>query len=310
MVLYYFNLCLSGMARESHLITGSFIPSSDKPLADSILQPPMSLPEPTRVGVPDSLPVVRGVSLIIPAYNEEDRISPTLEAYSTVLMSRKIPHEILVIMDGIDRTPEVVARYRDRNVVGYRYAQKMGRGGAVLEGFRRAHYPVVGFADADGSVPPDDFGKLLDMALSGEDAVIASRRLNPSIVKIPETRLRRIIGSLWHALVKMILQVEVMDAQCGLKFFSRDAIRLIIRKVTVTNRTFEVGMLYHVSKAGFRIKEVPVAYVHDFRTRMPVGKAIPVMFLTLVGIAAANTMFKDRKIPRMMLDLNRRFKSI
>lgn len=258
-------------------------------------------------GVPVSSPLLRGVSLVIPAYNEEDRIAPTLEAYAAVLESRGLPYEIIVIMDGSDRTPEVVQRYRNLGVVGYRYPHKLGRGGAVLEGFRKARFPVVGFADADGSVPAVDFGRIVDIALAGEDAVIASRRLDPSIVTVPEAPLRRLIGTVWHALVKASLQLEVRDAQCGLKFFSSGAIQHIIRKVTVTNRTFEVGMLYHVSAAGFHINEVPVAYVHDFRTRMPITKAVPVMFLTLLGILAANTVFRERAPPAILTQLNRRF---
>ena len=79
---------------------------------------------------------------------------------------------------------------------------------------------------------------------------------------------------------------------------------MLLRRVTVTNRTFEVGMMYHVAAAGVPIEEVPVGYIHDERTRMPLGKAIPVMFVTLLGMFFAN---RTRLSPRVVRRLGRRF---
>ena len=238
-----------------------------------------------------------GLSLIIPAYNEETRLGPTLDKYLPVLQAQHIPYEVIVIFDGSDRTPEVARRYEGRGVRCVQYAQKLGRGGAILKGFREARMSLVAFADADGSVPPGDLGKLLDVSWEGNICVIASRRLDPSVVAVPEPALRRSIGWVWHALVRVALDLRVADAQCGLKVFPHEAVEIILRRLTVTNRAFEVGMLYHVINAGFSIQEVPVEYVHDFDTRMPITKAIPVMFLTLVGISLANRFRFPRALP-------------
>jgi hypothetical protein len=99
------------------------------------------------------------------------------------------------------------------------------------------------------------------------------------------------------------------DAQCGLKVFSKRVVQdVILRRLTVTNRTFEVGMMAHVASAGVPVLEVPVSYVHDFDTRMPIGRAIPIMFLTLVGMALSRLWSRDgRRAPEFLLQLNRRF---
>jgi dolichyl-phosphate beta-glucosyltransferase len=254
---------------------------------------------------------VKGISLIVPAYNEQDRIAPTLESFLGVLQERGYPYEVIVIVDGSDRTSAVAGQFAARGVAVYTYAHKLGRGGAIFEGFRKAKYDIVGFTDADGSVPASDFQRMLDEVVSGSTAVIASRRLRPDAVVVPEPVFRRAIGWVWHALVKASLSLQVKDAQCGLKVFSAEVVRLILQRVTVTNRTFEVDMLYHVLEAGVVITELPVAYSHDFRTRMPITKAIPVMFATLIGIFIMNRTPVKRFLGHELFErFNRRFATV
>lgn len=229
-----------------------------------------------------------GISLIIPAYNEADRIVPTLRSYVQALKLAGLPFEVIVVIDGADATEAAAAQFAHDGVRSLVYSRKLGRGGAIFKGLREARYNVVAYADADGSVGASEFMRLLEVSLSGAPAVIASRRAQPDLVIVPEPLLKRIAGTAWVALVHACLGLRVADAQCGLKIFSADVIRIILRTVRVTNRTFEVDMLYHVSAAGIPIVEMPVSYVHDFRTRMPLLGAIPIMFVTLIGIALVN----------------------
>ena len=249
------------------------------------------------------------ISLVIPAHNEAERLPRTLDQYLPALQSLRVPYEVIVISDGTDQTPAVARAYSSQGVRCNEYPRKLGRGGAVLEGFRSSSCSIVAYADADGSVPPGDLTKILQRALAGARAVIASRRLDPDIVVVPETALRRYIGTAWHLLVRLLLGLRVKDAQCGLKAFSRSVVtQIILPRVRVTNRTFEVGMLYHVQAAGVELEEIPVKYVHDFRTRMPILRAMPVMFLTLLGIFLVNVVLTDRKAaPTLLVELNTRF---
>lgn len=251
-----------------------------------------------------------GLSLIIPAYNEQDRLGPTLERYLPALEVSRIPFEVLVIFDGVDGTEGVAQQYASRGVRCLRYSRKLGRGGAILEGFRHARLSLVAYADADGSVPAADLSKLVNIGFEKNLCVIASRRIDPAVVLVPESRSRRFIGWTWHALVRASLNLRVADAQCGLKVFPHEVVDLILRRVTVTNRAFEVGMLYHVVDGGYPIVEVPVRYTHDFNSRMPITKAVPVMFLTLIGMTLANRVRFRRALPLGMMErLNKVFRS-
>jgi dolichol-phosphate mannosyltransferase len=231
---------------------------------------------------------VDGVSLIIPAYNEEDRLGPTLEGYLQGLDNLGIPYEVIVIMDGKDGTPEVVNSYRNHGVKGYLYSHKLGRGGAIFEGFRLAKFNVVAYADADGSIPFQDGAELIRRVIEGDSAVVASRRIAPNSVVRPEPFGKRVASLAWHMLTIFFLNLRVKDAHCGFKVFRREVVKVILERVTVTNRAFEVGMMYHVAAAGLPIIELPVSYRHDTRTRMPLGRAVPVMFVSLVGMFLAN----------------------
>jgi hypothetical protein len=123
--------------------------------------------------------------------------------------------------------------------------------------------------------------------------------------------MKRFLSWSWHTFIQALLKTGVKDAQCGFKVFDKDLIKMILRKVTVTNRTFEVVMLYHVKESGVKIKEVPVSYVHDFDTRMPLGKAIPVMFFTLIGVVLVNNFRGSHLLPMNFLRrLNIRLRSV
>ncbi|HTT14608.1 MAG TPA: glycosyltransferase [Thermoplasmata archaeon] len=242
------------------------------------------------------------LSVVIPAYNEEERILPTLREYIGALSARQIRFEILVVFDGTDRTPEVVRSLNDRRVAVAEFREKLGRGGAIFEGLRRVHGDIIAYADADGSVGATDLVHLVDLVARDDLVAIASRRLDPTRVVVPETRARRFVGGVWHALIKALLGVRVKDVQCGLKVFRRSVVEMLVREVAVTNRTFEVDLVYHLGRHGIPIDEVAVAYRHDFRTRMPITKAVPVMFLFLVGVFLANNRVGRRVVPQHVFE--------
>lgn len=252
-----------------------------------------------------------GISLVIPAYNEASRIREPLLSYTRDLRALRIPFEIIVVIDGHDDTAGVVNRLGLPEVKTIRFARKLGRGGAIFEGFRAAYFGVVAYVDADGSVPSSELIRLIKLAGEGNAAVIASRRLDPRQVVVPEPLYKRSAGFVWRHLVRVMLGLRVADAQCGLKVFSRAVVSTILRRVTVTNRTFEVDMLYHVSASGVPILEVPVAYSHNSETRMPILLAIPVMFMTLVGITLVNrTPIRKPAVLAALHAANRVFASV
>lgn len=229
-----------------------------------------------------------GLSLIIPAWNEADRLDSTLGRYLPSLATWPGPFEIVVVVDGAsDRTAEVARRYADRGVRLLEFPRKLGKGGAVLAGLREVRYDFVGYIDADGPVPPHEIARLAE-ALNDVDCVIASRWLRGSRVVRREPLFNRLAGRAWNFLVRSTLFLPLRDTQCGAKFFRRSLVEPTLRAVALTNRAFDVDVLYHLRKAGRRVREAPVTWAHDPNTRMPIGRAIPVMFLSLVAVRLMN----------------------
>jgi dolichol-phosphate mannosyltransferase len=240
---------------------------------------------------------VTGLSLIIPAWNEEDRLTRTLARHLPALEARGIPFEVIVVADGnIDQTPKVAEEYAGRGVRLLRFPTKLGKGGAIMEGLRHARFDYIGYLDADGPIPPEEIIRLSD-ALKEVDCVVASRWVRGSQVLRAEPFFNRLAGRAWNVLCRSLLFLPIRDTQCGAKFFRRSVLTRALRTVALTNRAFDVDLLYHVRKGGQVLREMPVTWTHDKDTRMPIGRAIPIMFLSLVGLRVMNLPF-SRWVPR------------
>lgn len=230
-----------------------------------------------------------GFSIIIPAYNEEDRIGPILEG----LTKNDLVREIIVIFDGNDRTEEVAQSYGEKVIV-HSYNSKLGRGGAILEGLKKARFDIVAFADADNAAPWYEVIRLCKMVSNDSPCIIGSRYTrNANLVK-RESLFKIFAGRTWHYLIFLILGLKYKDVQCGLKCFKRDLIQEVLPKITITNRLFDIGLLYNIEKMGYKIEEVGIDYINNEDSRMPYFHMIPVMFLYLFGIKVAHTSFGQR----------------
>lgn len=230
-----------------------------------------------------------GVSIVIPAWNEEDRLARTLDRYLPSLLARGYPYEVIVVADGDrDRTADVAKLYADRQVRVLSFPNKLGKGGAILEGMRAARHEYVGYLDADGPISPNEMYDLVGH-LKDVDCVVASRWVRGASGAEAEPWFNRFSGRLWNILTRSLLFLPLRDTQCGAKFFRESVVRPLLRTVTLTNRAFDVDFLYHLRKRGFRVREVPVRWGHDPTTRMPIARAIPVMFASLLGVRVMNS---------------------
>lgn len=241
-----------------------------------------------------------GISIVIPAWNEEDRLARTLERYLPALEARGEPFEVIVVIDGVrDRTAVVAGKYVDRNVRILRFPTKLGKGGAVFAGIRVSRYEYVGYLDADGPISPEEMYDLV-FYLRDVDCVVASRWMRGASGVRTEPLFNRVAGRGWNFLSRSLLFLPLRDTQAGAKFFKGPLVRSLLRSVTLTNRAFDVDLLYHVRKEGKRVKEVPVKWQHDPATRMPIGRAIPIMFVSLVGVRVMNSPV-GRRVPSKLV---------
>jgi glycosyltransferase involved in cell wall biosynthesis len=192
-----------------------------------------------------------------------------------------------------DRTAEVAAQYCHRNVRVLQFPNKLGKGGAVLAGLRQARYEYIGYLDADGPISPESMYALVG-SLREVDLVVASRWIRGATGAQAEPLFNRVAGRIWNSLTRSLLFLPLQDTQCGAKFFKASVVQPLLHTVTLTNRAFDVDFLYHVRKAGYPIREVPVCWNHDPATRMPIGRAIPVMFVSLLGVRVMNSPVAKR----------------
>lgn len=225
-----------------------------------------------------------GFSLIIPAWNEEARLPSTLDTYLPFLEAFGIPVEIIVVADGVtDRTADVAAEFKPKGVRTLKFDHRLGKGGAVIEGFRSARYDLLGFIDADAPVTAVSVAYAVS-ELVHADAAIASRRHPQSSAGRRPPFSRAVFSKAWNLLVRAFLGLNFQDTQCGAKFFRREAVMQVLSKVTLTNWAFDTALLFHLQRAGFRIVEVPVSWQADPDTKLNLERVAPAMFLSLIGI--------------------------
>lgn len=223
---------------------------------------------------------VKSISIVIPAYNEENRIGKTIYDLLSVLDNQD---QLIVVFDGTDQTPEVVKSFGS-NVELLTSDRRLGKGGAILTGFQQCRNEVIGFIDADNSVPVHDVIRLARDVNESKPCVIASRWVKSSSIVKNEPFFNIFASRIFHYLVYLVLGIKVKDTQCGAKFFKKDLIKVILPKVTIKSRMIDVTLLYHVKLLGKEITEVGVKWEHDEDTKLPILKAIPFMFATVIGL--------------------------
>ena len=168
-------------------------------------------------------------SIIIPAYNEQARIAAVLEPYLKYF-SQAHPgdYEIIVVCNGCgDKTPDVVRELQAQNpgLSLIEYKQRLGKGGAIIQGFKKARGMYVGFIDADESVAPRQLDKLFSiLSISDNDGVISSRHKKQAHILVQQSPARRIASRIFNLLIRLLFKLPYQDTQCGAKVFKKTAI--------------------------------------------------------------------------------------
>lgn len=210
-------------------------------------------------------------SLIIPAHNEELRLSDTLASYGKALQGRfGDDFETLVIANGCtDKTVEVAGQVAT-GLPGVRIVdieEPVGKGGAIIEGFRQSSGRGVLFADADGATAS---GSLLGLfnELDRHDIVVGSRRLKESNITRRQPLLRQAFGRTFAATAHLLFDVPVRDTQCGAKAFRREAAHRLAGVVSETRWTFDLDLLISAQNLGLEVGEYPVEWADRTGSRL------------------------------------------
>ena len=209
------------------------------------------------------------LSLIIPAFNEAQRIEPTLRRVHRFLVARPARFGILVVDDGsTDGTVALVTALAGE-LPGLRVLcspANRGKGHAVRRGMLAATGQVRLFSDADGSTPIDELDALLRALAAGADIAIGSRYLAASRVTRPQPWFRRVWSRLVNRVVQRVLLPGVADTHCGFKAFTAAAAAHTFA-ATVDGWSFDLEVLARARAHGLRIREVPVRWENDERSK-------------------------------------------
>lgn len=203
------------------------------------------------------------VDIIIPAYNEEHRIEAMLRSYADYFGPEV---QFTVVLNGcVDNTLAVVERIQKKHPQQLQilnFAEPIGKGGAIIEGWKSSTAKWVGFVDADGSTSALEFEKLITQARDNVYPAVIASRFMPGGQVIDRSSLMRKVSSRGFAwCVQRIFGMRYYDTQCGAKVFSRAELMKVLDKVLATDMTFDVELLWRLHQAGIQAHEVPTIWI-------------------------------------------------
>lgn len=233
------------------------------------------------------------LDLVFPAHDEERRIGATLDRYRAALSDPEV--RFVVALDGCrDRTADVVRRHAaaDSRVVCLELP-KLGKGGVLIEAFRRCDADIVGFVDADGATPPADLDRLVaEVATGGADLAVACRRHPAAVTPGRRPLARRATSAGFAAVARALFRLPVADTQCGAKVATRALLDTALPLLSSRDFLFDVDLLVVADRLGFRTAEVPAIWLDQRGSKVRAGSDARRMLLS-----AARLWLHHRVLP-------------
>ncbi|HEV2299090.1 MAG TPA: dolichyl-phosphate beta-glucosyltransferase [Candidatus Acidoferrales bacterium] len=223
------------------------------------------------------------LSIIIPAFNEEERLPQTLEQISQYLRTLPFTSEIIVVNDGsTDNTAQVVSALAKKisSLSLVSNDRNRGKGFSVRHGMLEARGRIALFTDADLSAPIEEAQKLLAV-LESVDIAIGSRAVDRRLIEIHQSRARELAGILFNGIMRLLIGLPFEDTQCGFKAFAMPESRIIFEQQRILDFGFDPEILFLARRHGLRAIEVPVRWSHDPRTKVHVFRDSIRMLLDL-----------------------------
>jgi glycosyltransferase involved in cell wall biosynthesis len=215
-------------------------------------------------------------TIVIPAYNEEKRLAPTLEALKREFADEA---EIIVVDDGsADRTSQVAASYGVKVV---RLPSNKGKGAAVKSGFSSAAGRVVGFVDADNSTPALDVRRVFERA-EESGAAVGTRHGEAANTKVKRAPIRKVVAWFFRKAVRVLGGVDVEDTQCGCKAVNDKLAAKIAEKLDVDGWIFDIQLLRIAKAEGVRPDEVPISWQDRSGSKITLIRDAPKMMWDLI----------------------------
>lgn len=224
------------------------------------------------------------LSVIIPAYNEAERIIKTLKAVSDYLKKQAYDFEILVVNDGstdemVKAVRSLIGQVPNLRLTGYR--KNRGKGAAVRQGMVEARGEIRLFTDADNSTAISHLEKMEPLFKAGADVVIGDRAIKGSVIAVRQPFYKEILGKLGNLVIQSVAGLwGIWDTQCGFKAFTANAAQDIFPRMKVDRWGFDVEVLAVAKALGYKIKEIPVRWVNDPKSHVKFKTYFEVLFET------------------------------
>jgi glycosyltransferase involved in cell wall biosynthesis len=226
--------------------------------------------------------------LLIPAYNEEQRIGPVLRDYA-VYFEKNYPgkFQVVVVLNGCtDNTLGVVRAIAVEHPVvsALDIPEPIGKGGALIEGLKLAPLAdIIGYVDADGATAPAAFHDLVRRTPEA-DCVIGSRWLPGAVLHQAQTSKRQLASRVFHRFVQLLFGMNIRDTQCGAKVLRRTAVEKIHPSLRIADMAFDINLLYAIKRAGFKILEVPTEWTDKVGSKVVLGRTSLTMLLSAIRV--------------------------
>lgn len=215
------------------------------------------------------------LSVVIPAYNEEVRIVPTIGAIASYISDLDISWELILADDGSrDNTVKLVEELGFVNLRILRAERNAGKGNAVHRGMLAARGQYVLFTDADNSTPIEEVSKLLHKVQHEGYAIAIGSRAADGAAEGHKSVLRHLLSGGLRWIVRVLFRIGVRDTQCGFKLYTRAAARRLHSAQTIMGFSFDLEILYLAAKWGYRIAEVPVNWIDAPGSKVDTAKEV------------------------------------
>ena len=232
------------------------------------------------------------ISLIIPLYNEEERIKKNLNFIENFLKKKKI--EVIFVNDGSnDNSEKIIKKFISKNsnkkfIKYISYKKNVGKGYAIRKGVLNSKKKWILICDVDMSVQPNqvDIWYKKKYISNNNEAYFASRK--HSLSKIKTSFIRELLGIIFNLVILFLFGIKIKDTQCGFKLFNKDYAKSVFRKINSYRFSFDVELVLLLKKKNINIKELPVNWVHKSGSKLNIFYDMPLMFYDLLKIKFKN----------------------
>lgn len=207
------------------------------------------------------------LSVVIPAYNEEQRLPRTLDDVLRYLAGQSYTAEVVVVDDGSTDGTSRIVRERDAGATPVRLIAhpdgvNHGKGAAVRLGMRAARGAFRIFMDADNSTTLDHIERFWPFFEQGYDVVIGSRDVRGAEIKVRQPWYKELAGNAGNLFIRALAAPGISDTQAGFKMFTERCIENILPCLTIDHWGFDVELIVAARRRGFQVMEVPIKWVN------------------------------------------------